>query len=157
MQDPCFILSPSSLQQLKVKPYIILFVCLNCALRLSLQNLKDKMDQGLPLDDDETEDLLKFEQYLLMSQRMKLKDLQAAQRLIGKKKQQQKMYTQCMNSTCFKPRNIGSCYNSTHFANHCIAHLVLGIILPPLPHPVVQRDHHMIWMVIMLRFCYECC
>lgn len=51
------------------------------------------MDQGLPLDDDdETEDLVKTEQYLLMAQRMQLKDLQTACRLIGKKNKQ-KTYT----------------------------------------------------------------
>lgn len=41
------------------------------------------MDQKLPLDDNETEDFVKIEQYLLMAQRMQLKDLQTAHRLIG--------------------------------------------------------------------------
>lgn len=43
------------------------------------------MDQGLPLDDNETEDFVKIEHYLLMSQHTQLKDLQTAHRLIGKK------------------------------------------------------------------------
>ncbi|MCI4382565.1 hypothetical protein PGIGA_G00016310 [Pangasianodon gigas] len=49
----------------------------------SIKNLKDKLDQGLPLDDEETEDFVKIEQYLLTSQRMQLKDLQTAHRLIA--------------------------------------------------------------------------
>ncbi|XP_060790499.1 centromere protein O [Neoarius graeffei] len=48
-----------------------------------IKNLKDKMDQKLPLDDNETEDFVKIEQYLLMAQRMQLKDLQTAHRLIA--------------------------------------------------------------------------
>lgn len=46
------------------------------------------MDQGLPLDDDETEDFVKVEHYLLMSQHTQLKDRQNAHRLIGKKTKQ---------------------------------------------------------------------
>ncbi|KAF7704522.1 centromere protein O [Silurus meridionalis] len=48
----------------------------------TIKNLKEKMDQGLPLD-DATEDLVQFEKYLLTSQRTQLKDLQTAHRLIA--------------------------------------------------------------------------
>ncbi|KAK2843502.1 hypothetical protein Q7C36_011717 [Tachysurus vachellii] len=46
-----------------------------------IKNLNDKMDQGLPLDDEATE--AKIKQYLLMSRCMQLKDLQTAHRLIA--------------------------------------------------------------------------
>ncbi|KAG7328404.1 hypothetical protein KOW79_008348 [Hemibagrus wyckioides] len=46
----------------------------------AIKNLKDKMDQGLLLDEASEE---KIEQYLLMSQRMQFKDLQTAHRLIA--------------------------------------------------------------------------
>ncbi|GAA6109360.1 centromere protein O [Tachysurus ichikawai] len=46
-----------------------------------IKNLNDKMDQGLPLDDEATE--AKIKQYLLMSRCMQLKDLQNAHRLIA--------------------------------------------------------------------------
>ncbi|XP_053489105.1 centromere protein O [Ictalurus furcatus] len=49
----------------------------------AIKNLKAQMDQGLPLDDDETEHFVKFEPYLLMSRRMQLRDLQTAHRLIA--------------------------------------------------------------------------
>ncbi|TSO25150.1 Centromere protein O [Bagarius yarrelli] len=48
----------------------------------AIKTLKEKMDQGLPLDDDDTtED--KMIQYLLMAQCMQLKDFQRAHRLIA--------------------------------------------------------------------------
>ncbi|KAM9465863.1 centromere protein O [Clarias gariepinus] len=49
----------------------------------AIKNLKDKMDQGLPLDDAESVNIVKIEQYLLMSQRLQLEDLQTAHRLIA--------------------------------------------------------------------------
>lgn len=47
----------------------------------AIKHLKEQMDQGLPLDDDTTEE--KMKQYLLMSQCMQLNDIQTAHRLIA--------------------------------------------------------------------------
>ncbi|XP_072546460.1 centromere protein O [Salminus brasiliensis] len=49
----------------------------------ALKNLKDKLDQGLSLEDDESNDFMQLEQFLLKSRLMQLKDLQTAHNLIG--------------------------------------------------------------------------
>ncbi|KAL6477660.1 hypothetical protein MHYP_G00134950 [Metynnis hypsauchen] len=49
----------------------------------ALKNLKDKLDQGLPLEEEETDDFMQLEQFLLKSRLMQLKDLQTAYHLIG--------------------------------------------------------------------------
>ncbi|KAL7873109.1 hypothetical protein AOLI_G00121800 [Acnodon oligacanthus] len=49
----------------------------------ALKNVKDKLDQGLPLEEEETDDFMQLEQFLLKSRLWQLKDLQTAYHLIG--------------------------------------------------------------------------
>ncbi|XP_026858236.2 centromere protein O isoform X1 [Electrophorus electricus] len=50
---------------------------------VAVKNLKQKMDQGMPLEDHDYGDLLQLEKALLTSRHMKLKDLQSAHSLIA--------------------------------------------------------------------------
>lgn len=51
---------------------------------VQFQNLKDKLDQGLPMRDEETHDFMQLEPFLLKSRLAQLKDIQTAYQLTGK-------------------------------------------------------------------------
>lgn len=111
------------------------------------------MDQGFPLDDGETEDFAKVEQYLLTSQHMHLKDLQTAHRLIGKEKQRTNhvlnaLGDQFIRYTWLKPLIIGPFPKFTYLTSHFIAVQLLTVMVsmnifaPSTPNVIGKRPPH---------------